>query len=187
MKPIESPLEQPIFIRSSLRITARQTKDPNFVWRKNALTERVLAVVLIKWMARSDGHACEETERILTKDRGELLALFQNMVLVIPKDDDARFCTKRVEILVFLDSEDTHHGDDTRGPFFPESMILTQCDLLIGIKSLDAAFLFKEAIKPDLSVWMGVRQSLQKERWAVTMEVNGADEGGNRIKSGRGG
>jgi hypothetical protein len=151
------------------------------------LTERVLAVALTKWMARSDGHAREETERILTKDRGKLLALFPNTVLVIPKDDDARFCMKRAEILIFLDSEDTHRGYGMRGPFFSESTILTQCDLLIGIESLDAAFLFKEAIKPDLSVRMGIRQSLQKGRWAVTMEVNGADEGGNRIKSGRGG
>jgi hypothetical protein len=112
----------------------------------------------------SNGHAREEKERILTKDRGELLALFPNTVLVIPKDNDARFCMKRAEILIFLDSEDTHLGDSMRGPFFPESTILTQCDLLIGIKSLDAVFLLKEAIEPDLSVWMGVCQSLQKGR-----------------------
>ena len=61
-------------------------------------------------------------------------------------------------------------------------MILTQCDLLIGIESLDTVFLSKEAIKPDFSIRMGVHQSLQKGRWAVTMEVTGTDKGGNRIK-----
>ena len=140
-------------------------------------------------MAGRGGHAREETERILMKDRGELLALFPNTVLMIPKGNDARFHTKRAEILVFLESEHTHHGDATRGPFSPESAILTQCDHLIGIgiESLDAAFLFKEAIEPDLSVRMGVCQSLQKGNWAVTMEVNSANKGGNWIKSGKGG
>ncbi len=95
-KPIESPLEQPIFTKSGLRITTRRTQDSNFVWRKNALTERVFVVALTKWTARSNGHACEETKRILTKDRGGLLALLPSTVLVILKNDDARFCKKRV-------------------------------------------------------------------------------------------
>ena len=83
------------------------------------MTECILAVTLMKWTARSNGHAREEMERILMKDRVKLLALFPNAVLVIPKDDDARFCMTRAEILVFLDVS-THIVGMARGaPFSP--------------------------------------------------------------------
>ncbi len=99
-----------------------------------------------------------------------------NTVFMVLKNNDARLGTKWVEILILLDSEDIHDGDSLRSPFFPESLIFTQCNLLIRIKVLDAMLFFKEAFKPNISVRMSVCQCLEKGRWAVPKEVDGTDK-----------
>jgi hypothetical protein len=61
-------------------------------------------------------------------------------------------------------------------PFFPESLIFTQRNLLIRIKVLDAMLFFEEAFKPNIPVRMSVCQHLEKGRWAVPMEVDSTDK-----------
>jgi hypothetical protein len=98
------------------------------------------------------------------------------MVFMVPKNNDARLGVKWAEILIILDSEDTHRGDSPKSPFFPESSIFTQHNFFIRIKVLDAMLFFKEAFKPNLPVGMSVCQCLEKRRWAVPMEVDGIDK-----------
>jgi hypothetical protein len=126
-------------------------------------------------MTRRNHHACEETERILTEDGGKFVAFLPNAVFMVPKNNNARLGMKWAEILILLNSEDTHGGDSPRSPVFLESSIFTQRNLLIGIKVLDAMLFFKEAFKPNLPVRMSVCQRLEKGRWAVPMEVDGTD------------
>jgi hypothetical protein len=175
-KFIKRPFEEPIFIRGGVRIAARGANNSNLLGRKDALTECVFTITLTKGTTRRNHHACEETERILTEDRGKFVAFLPNTVFMVPKNNDARLGTKWAEILILLDSEDIHDGDSLRSPFFPESSIFTQCNLLICIKVLDAMLFFKEAFKPNIPVGMSVCQRFEKGRWAVPMEVDGTDK-----------
>ncbi len=118
-KSIKHPFEEPIFIRGGVGIAARGANNSNHVGRKDALTECVLTITLTKGTTRRDRHACKETERILTEDRGKFVAFLPNMVFMVPKNNNVRIGTKRAEILILLDSKDTHGGDNSRSPFFP--------------------------------------------------------------------
>ena len=95
---------------------------------------------------------------------------------MVPKNNNAKLGTKWAEILILLDSEDTHGGDSPRSHFFLESLIFTQRNLLIHVKVLDAMLFFKEAFKPNIPVGMSVCQCFEKGRWAVPMEVDGTDK-----------
>jgi hypothetical protein len=175
-KSIECPFKEPLFIRGSFGIAARGANNSNLVRRKDALTECVYTITLTKRMMRCNCHAHEEMERILMEDRGKFVALLLNAVFMVPNNNDARLGTKWAEILILLDSEDTHGGDSPRSSFSPKSSIFTQHNLLTRIKVLDATLFFKEAFKPNLTVGMNVCQHLEKGRWAVLMEVDGTEK-----------
>ncbi len=175
-KSIKHPFKEPIFIRGGFGIAARGVNNSNLVGRKDALTECVFTITLTKGTTRCNCHACEETERILMEDRGKFVAFLPNMVFMVPKNNDARLGTKWAEILILLDSEDTHGGNSPRSPLFPESLIFTQHNLLIRIKALDATLFFKEAFKLNIPVRMSVCQCLEKGRWAVPMVPDSTDK-----------
>jgi hypothetical protein len=88
------------------------------------MTECVFTITLAMGARRCNCHGCEETERILTEERGKFVAFLPNMVFMVPKNN-ARLSTKWAEILILLDSEDTHGGDSPRSPLFPEILIFT--------------------------------------------------------------
>jgi hypothetical protein len=71
---------------------------------------------------------------------------------MVAKHDNAGFGAKGMELLVFLDGEDAHGWDSLSSTLLPQSPILPNSDLLVGVKALDAPFLLKEAFKPDLTV-----------------------------------
>jgi hypothetical protein len=175
-KFIKHPFEEPIFIRGGIGIAARGANNSNLIGKKDAMTECVYTITLTKGTTRHDHHACEETERILTEDRGKFVSFLPNTVFMVPKNNDARLGTKWAEILILLDSEDIHDGDSLRSLFFLESSIFTQCNLLIHIKVLDAILFFKEAFKPNIPVRMSVCQCLETGRWAVPKEVDNTDK-----------
>jgi hypothetical protein len=174
-KSIERPFKEPIFIRGGFGLAARGANNSSLVGRKDAMTECVFTITITIGATRCNCHGCEETERILTEERGKFVAFLSNMVFMVPKNN-ARLGTKWVEILILLDSEDTHGGDSLRSPLFPESLIFTQRNLLIRIKVLDATHFYKKTFKPNLPVGMSVCQRLEKGRWAVPMEVEGTDK-----------
>ncbi len=131
-----------------------------------------------------DGHTGEETWGILAKDGSKFLAFFPHPVFVIAEDNDLRLCAKRAEILILFDCKDTHGGDCTRHTFLAEGMIFTKRNQYVGVELLNTAFLFKEAFQPNLFVRVSVSQCFEDQRWAVTMEVDGTDEGSNGIECG---
>jgi hypothetical protein len=151
-KSVERPFKRLIFIRGGFGIAARGANNSNLVGRKDVLTECIFTITLMKGMMRCNRNACEETERILMEDRGEFVTFLPNTVFMVPKNNNARLGTKWAEILILLDSEDTHGGDSPRSHFFLESLIFTQRNLLIHVKVLDAMLFFKEAFKPNLPV-----------------------------------
>ena len=102
-KSIKHPLDEPMFIRVGVGITARGANNSNLVGRKDALTDCIFIITLIKGTKRRDRHAYEETERILMEDRGKFVAFLPNMVFMVPKNNDARLGTKWVEIPILLD------------------------------------------------------------------------------------
>jgi hypothetical protein len=61
-----------------------------------------------------------------------------------------------MELLIFLDGEDTHGWNSPRSTLLPQSPILSKSDLFVGVEALDAPFLLEEAFKPDLTVWVRV-------------------------------
>ncbi len=53
---------------------ARGADNSNLIGKKDALTECVYTITLMKGTTRRNHHACEETERILMEDRGNFFA-----------------------------------------------------------------------------------------------------------------
>jgi hypothetical protein len=94
-KTVECPFKKPIFIWRCLGITTGRAYDSNLVGWKNALTEGVLAITLAKGAVRSNSHAREKSKRVLAKDRSKYITLLPDAVLMIPKDNNARFCPER--------------------------------------------------------------------------------------------
>jgi hypothetical protein len=92
-KSIKRPFEEPIFIRGGILIAARGTNNSNLVGKKDALTECVFTITLTKRTTRCNRHACEETERILTEDRGNFVVFLPNTVFMVPKNNDSRLGT----------------------------------------------------------------------------------------------
>ncbi len=49
------------------------------------------------------GHASKEAKKVLTKDGGKFVALAPNLILLVSKNNNARFGAKWTELLVLLD------------------------------------------------------------------------------------
>ncbi len=161
-KAIKSPLEKPILVRSSLWVPARRENNGSLVGRENALTKCIRTVTLIERAMGCNGHTGKETKRILAKDRSKCLAFLPHSVFMIAEDNDLRLCAKRMEILILFNGKDTHRWNCLRRTFFVESPIFTQCNFFIGVKLLNAAFFFKEAFQPQLSVGMTVGKRFEE-------------------------
>ena len=104
---------------------------------------------------------------------------------MIPKDDDARFGTERPEILILLDSKDTHRGNGAWSTLLTQGPIFTKSELGISVEALDAMLLLEEAFHPNLTVGMGVSQCLEERGRTVPMEIDRANKRSNGIKSRR--
>jgi hypothetical protein len=85
----------------------------------------------------------------------------------------------------FFDGEDTHRWNCLRCTLFAEGPIFAQRNLFVSVELLNAAFFFKEAFQPKLSVGMTVSKCFKEQRRAVPMEVDDTDKGSHGIKSSR--
>ena len=65
----------------------------------------------------------------------------------------------REQILVALDSENAPCRDGARGTFFPISAVLTEGNLLVSVKGLEAAKFLFVAFKPNFAVRVRIRKS----------------------------
>ena len=68
------------------------------------MTERVFAITLTQGTAFLNGEACKETKGILTKNRCEAIGFTPETLFKIAKYHDPKFCAKREEIFVLLNS-----------------------------------------------------------------------------------
>ena len=60
----------------------------------------------------------KERKRVATKNWGKVIDFAPNPVLMIPQDNDTRLRTKREEIIILFNCEDTHGRYGVRGSFF---------------------------------------------------------------------
>jgi hypothetical protein len=95
---------------------------------------------------------------------------------MIPEDDNAGFGTERSEILILLDSKDTHCGNCAWSTLLTQGPIFTKSELGVSVEALDATLLFEEAVHPNVTVGMGVSQSLEERGRAVPMEIDRTNE-----------
>jgi hypothetical protein len=184
-KAVKSPLKKPILVRSGLWVLARRANNGNLIGRENALTKCILTVTLTERAMGCDGHTGKETKKILMKDGRKLLAFLPHAVFVIAEDNDLRLCPKGTKICIRFNGKDTHRGNCPRCTLFAEGPIFAQRNLFISDEFLNAAFFFKEAFQPKLSVRMIVSKRFKERRQAVPMDVYGTEERSHGIKSSR--
>ncbi len=162
LEAVEGVFKKPILIGSGFQIAVRRSNDGDLIRRENPLTEGIFAVSLIKGTTRCNSHTSEEAERILSKDWSKPFALCPHSVFMISKNDDARLCPKGLEVLILLDSKDTHCGNGPRSSFFLKSPIFAECNLFICIEFLNATLLFEETLQPDLTIGMRISKCLEE-------------------------
>jgi hypothetical protein len=138
---VKGTLEKPILVWCCFGIAAGRTDDSDFTRRKNTLAKGVRTVALTKRTTRSHRHTGKKSKGILAKDRSKFLALFPNAVLMIPEDDNAGFGTERSEILILLDSKDTHRGNGAWSTLLTQGPIFTKSELGVSVEALDAMLL----------------------------------------------
>ena len=81
------------------------------------MTEGILTITLSKRMTFLRREAVKETKRVAMKNQGKVIAFPPKPVFMISQSNDARFHTKRVEILILFDCEDTQGGMVRGAPF----------------------------------------------------------------------
>ena len=81
---------------------------------------------------------------------------------MIAQNDDTQFGQKGHQLLILLDSEDTHRGDDFQSTFLPK--FLLECAHVF-----DTVLLLIITLKPNLTIGVSRGQSLQEAGRAVPM------------------
>jgi len=118
------------------------------------MTEGILTITLSKKMTFLHREADKEMKRVATKNRGKAIAFAPNPVFMISQSNDARFCTKRAEILILFDCEDTHGRDGARCSFFTHGTVFPKGDLPERTHTLDAPFFFEVTLQPNFTIGM---------------------------------
>jgi hypothetical protein len=146
------------------------------------LAKCVFAIALAEEATLFDHLQNQKPKRVATKNRSKAVAFAQNTISVVAKDDNPRFCLKRIEIFIMFDSLDKHCWDSFGSPFLADSVIFAHCDLVVGVHTLDVSLFLKETVKPYLTVWVGVGKRIEEGWWAFKMKDDGADKRGYGIK-----
>jgi hypothetical protein len=81
----------------------------------------------------------------------------------------------RVHHFVLFDSEDAHRWNGTWGALIAEGAVLSERNLVIGVKGFDAAFFFAKTLKPHLPVRMVRIKSGEEGMQAFTYKTAGAN------------
>ncbi len=149
---------------------------------ENALAEGVLTVPLLETMMVLHRKADQKTETVEAQNRSKPIALGPITSLTITQNHDPRLSAERQKLPAFLDGQDTHRRNSLGSTFLPKNAIFTQSEAFEGTQAFNATFFFIVALKPDLMIRMGCRQSLKKGRRAIPMEVDCTDNTGNQVK-----
>ncbi len=114
--------------------------------------------------------------------QGEFVQLEPDTVFMITKHINTRFSQEQIEILIFLNNQNTHGGDCLRSPFFTKGAILAKRNVAICVKTLNTALFLVITMKPYFTIWMGISQGFDERWWAVPVQVAGANKGGNGVE-----
>ncbi len=85
-------------------------------------------------------------------------------------------------MFVFLDGQNALRRDGLRGTFLTQSLVFAQSKTFKSAEALNAILLLVIALKPDLTIRMGGRNSLKERRRAIPMQIDSTDDIRNRIK-----
>jgi hypothetical protein len=160
MQPVESPPEEPIFVRHGFRVATRRTDNCSLLGREDTLAECIWAITLMQRRTRQNRQASKEAETVLTENWGKFVALGPDTVLVVTKDDNTRLRARGTELLVLFEGEDTHCGNCPGSTFLLQSPILAQGDFPVSVELFDAPFLLKEALQPNVAIRVQISQCL---------------------------
>ncbi len=103
------------------------------------MAERVFAIALLQGTAFFNCKASKETKGILTKNRCEAIAFTPDMLFKIAECHDPRFCAKREEIIVLLNSQHALNRDSFRCTFLAKSTIFSKNYFSISVEAFNAA------------------------------------------------
>jgi hypothetical protein len=101
-KAIQSLEKKPIFIPLSLWITGGMLNDGNLFRGQNPLEKCIFAITLAKGAKLLDRHQNQKPKRVAMKNGSEAVAFSPDTVPVVAKDNNPRFGSKRIEILITL-------------------------------------------------------------------------------------
>jgi hypothetical protein len=99
-KAIKSLAKKPIFIRLSLGITQGRSNGGNLFRGQSALTKCVFAIALVEGAMLLDRHRNQKPKRVTTKNGSKVVTFAPDTIFVVAKDDNPRFGSKRIEILI---------------------------------------------------------------------------------------
>ncbi len=74
--------------------------DGNLFQGHNALEKCVFAIALADGARLLDRHQNQKPKRVATKNRCKVVAFAPDTVFVVAKDENPRFCSKRIKILI---------------------------------------------------------------------------------------
>jgi hypothetical protein len=160
-KAIKSLEKKPIFILASVCIPGRWADDSCLLRRKNALAEGVFAIPLLKAATVLSRQANQKSETIKSKNGCKTLAFGPVASFTITQNDNTRLRPKRHQILVLLNGENTHRRDGLWSTFLSECPVFAESDFSKSAHFFDTAFLLVITLKPNLTIRMSRRQSLQ--------------------------
>jgi hypothetical protein len=103
-KAIKGLEKKPIFNWLSLGITRGRSNNGNLFWGQNDLAKCMFAIASAEGAMLLNHHRNQKPKRVATKNRGKAVVFAPNTVFVVAKDNNPRFCTKRIEILIMFDS-----------------------------------------------------------------------------------
>ena len=114
--------QKPIFLGISIGVTRKRAINCCLFGRENTMAERVFTIALSQGTVFLNCKASKETKGILMKNRCEAIAFTPETLFKIAKCHNPRFCAKREENFVLLNSQHAHSRDSSfRHTFFAKS------------------------------------------------------------------
>jgi len=166
---IESFEKKPIFVLGRVGVPRGGSDNSYFLSRKNALTEGVFAIPLFEGPTMLGRQTNQEPETVKPENRCKAVAFRPVAGFTIAQNDDMQFGTKGHQLLILLDSEDTHCGDGFRSAFLPKCPVFAYSYLSERAHVFDTALLLIITLKPNLTIGVSRGQSLQEAGRAVPM------------------
>jgi hypothetical protein len=100
VKAMKSPEKRPIFIWLSLGITRGRLNNGNLLPGQNTLEKCVFAIALVEGTMLLGRQQNQKPKRATTKNGSKGVAFALDTVIMVAKDNNPRFGSKMIEILI---------------------------------------------------------------------------------------